>query len=275
MKKISAAIVDTYPNKKFAEIATRMVCNLPFINIIHTLSDHPILEGEAINFIEIPQIKNNNQYGSIILNKLDEIIKDEHVLIFQWDGLPLNPNNFRENFLDYDYIGAPDDHGWVGNGGLSLRSKKLLETLRKLNIDVDLKNPYDQPEDKIICTHNRKLLEQQGIKFAPAMVAREFSFESGYINKKAFGFHGVFNFPFFIHEAEILKYSDDIIARIGQPVSLITFLNNLKRENMLNVLQKILKDFHEKPNVLNAFYYLQANDPMSPSLQLFKEFGTP
>ena len=85
-------------------------------------------------------------------------IKYEKILIFQRDSVLCSKSKYRvEDFLEYDYVGAPwlvkdtQFNGRVGNGGLSLRSKSVmiqlltmypqkeqLEEFRKLNEDCYL-----------------------------------------------------------------------------------------------------------------------------------------
>lgn len=233
MPKISAVIVDTYSNKKFAATAIKIVQSLPFISEIFTFSDKPFTECLNVNYIKIEPIKSNNQYSQIILQNLPPIIKDSHVLVFQWDGFPVNINSWLPNFLDYDYIGAPcDEVGWVGNGGFSLRSRKLLEKISELKIAIDLENPFDQPEDVILCRHKKTLLEEHGVLFAPRELATKFSHEAGPVNKKAFGFHRADNFPFFIRESELIRFANDIVPRIGSPWTMCAYLENCYKENM-------------------------------------------
>ena len=116
---------------------------------------------------------------------------------------------WTSNFLNYDYIGAPwpipnDDFSYrdyfkniirVGNGGFSLRSKKLLSLAEELKLDWKSYFGYFN-EDGFICCHNRHIYEENGCKFAPIEVAKIFSHES-YIPEigdvKTFGFHGKHN----------------------------------------------------------------------------------
>ena len=268
--QISAVIIDTYPDKKFASLAIKMVQRIPFIENIITLSDAPFCEVENVKFIHIPPVRSNNEYGQVIFEQLPEIVTDEHVLIFQWDGFPINPNKWKNEFLNYDYIGAPAGN-WMGNGGFSLRSKKLLHKLRDLNITVDPSNPYDQPEDLIICTHKRSLLESNCIKFAPINIAAQFSFEAGLTNKNVFGFHAPFNFPIFFNESDLIKYADNIIPRISQPTSMILYLNSCLQHNMHELLRISLSHYQNKPNLLKVLHYLLATNPNSPLLKLFAD----
>ena len=71
-----------------------------------------------------------------------DLIPTDTFLVFQTDSIILKENKDRINeFLDYDYVGAPWNHyirgigGCVGNGGFSLRKKsKMLEILESKGI---------------------------------------------------------------------------------------------------------------------------------------------
>lgn len=80
----------------------------------------------------------------------------------------------------------------VGNGGFSLRSKKMLSLCAKLAKENAFQKSH--PEDLVICVYDRKLIEENGIKFAPYEVAKNFSFEGEFGERKdwngEFGFHG-------------------------------------------------------------------------------------
>ncbi len=129
-------------------------------------------------------------YSKFILKELYKYIHTKYVLIVQHDGFVRNPEAWTNEFLDYDYIGATwwyKDGKNVGNGGFSLRSKKLLELCANLPTNAT------HPEDHIICRDMRPYLESKGIKFAPESLANQFSFEGynqpgTYTNQ--FGFHG-------------------------------------------------------------------------------------
>ena len=137
-------------------------------------SSHP-------NIVKIPHISSVEAYSRFVIDQLHDYIDTEYVLIIQHDGFILNPEAWNPNFLNYDYIGAPVNWG-MGNGGFSLRSKRLFELLAKENVD------NCHPEDLIICRSLRPLLESKGVKFAPAEIAEEFSVENRTWNGQ-FGFH--------------------------------------------------------------------------------------
>lgn len=146
-----------------------------------------------INWVVIPPLKGIQDYNRIMLHGLAPHIRTSHVLIVQWDGFITHPTFWRSDFLAVDYIGAPWYHaghpGMVGNGGFSLRSKRLIETLASLQ-DLDT----TEPEDRVICVQRRAELEQaHGIRFASLEMAQDFSCEYGDY-RPSFGFHGMHNF---------------------------------------------------------------------------------
>ena len=123
------------------------------------------------------------------------------------------PDKCDDEWLKYDYIGAPwplvkdsyiDPFGnqhQVGNGGFSLRSKKLLEVPTKVEVPWETNNSdfYWMPpgvvnyhEDGNICVHNRHIFVEQGCEFAPVDVAVRFSQENRIPECEGitpFGFH--------------------------------------------------------------------------------------
>lgn len=109
------------------------------------------------------------EYTIFVLYSLYQFIDTEYALIVQEDGWVLNGRNWRKNFFDYDYLGAPihlarvkhqdrieylDGFQWtqmigragieiqfVQNGGFSLRSKKFLEAFTKFKLPYELPTP--------------------------------------------------------------------------------------------------------------------------------------
>jgi ADP-heptose:LPS heptosyltransferase len=146
---------------------------------------------DGVETIIIDSIKSKEEYSYFCIKELNKYINTTHCLVVQWDGYILNGDLWNEEFLDYDYIGAPwlySDGRNVGNGGFSLRSKTLLEILEKDDFISAL-----HPEDDAICRTYRPYLEETyGIKFAPQDLAESFSYELREPNQKTFGFHGGF-----------------------------------------------------------------------------------
>lgn len=161
--------------------------------------EHPLLqctkdiEFGCVRIIDNEPIHSKKQYSKWVIKELYKHVRTSHLLIFQWDGYVKNWKAWNNSWLEYDYIGATWGHqdGMnVGNGGFSLRTRRLMEI-----VATDFKITECHPEDAKICRHYRKYLETEyGIKFAPEEVARQFSIEGyGQGNRKyttEFGFHG-------------------------------------------------------------------------------------
>lgn len=145
---------------------------------------------------KIPTIKDLSEYSRIVLKELNDHIDTDYVLLIQYDGFIANGKNWSQDFLKYDYIGAPwtfHDIYQVGNGGFSLRSKKLLEVCLDENVKLlGGSNKNELLEDATICRYFRSYLEvMHKIKFAPLNVAEDFAYENGTkVSNKLFGFHG-------------------------------------------------------------------------------------
>lgn len=159
--------------------------------VLMTNLDRVGTRQEGIAYVQAPPIRNVHDYSQVMLTGIGQHVVGSHALVIQWDGFILRPDLWDEAFLRYDYIGAV----WpqfpktpVGNGGFSLRSRRLLDAMRDPEIVIR------HPEDKCIAITNRRCLETKyGIRFAPMEIAERFSVERTPWHP-AFGFHGFFNF---------------------------------------------------------------------------------
>jgi hypothetical protein len=153
-----------------------------------------MLSSRECDIVSINKLASVKDYSRFILKELGSYICTDFVLIVQWDGYVLDANAWRDEFRNYDYIGAKWawhlDGANVGNGGFSLRSKRLLDATSH----NDFVFHPELPEDEQICRSNREfLLDKFSIKIAPEEIADAFSYERTYLNKTTFGFHGLFN----------------------------------------------------------------------------------
>jgi hypothetical protein len=163
-------------------------------NIDKYYSDNPEIEFEEM----IYNISDINTYSKYMIYELHNHVDTEFSMNIQDHGFIINPSIWTDEFLEYDYIGAPwcwsensyvtpfGENIRVGNGGVSLRSKKLLEVPLKVDIPFDCTtgdfykhfNANNFAEDGNICVHNRHLFIEHGCKFAPVELAAKFSYES-------------------------------------------------------------------------------------------------
>jgi tetratricopeptide (TPR) repeat protein len=160
------------------------------------------VDDPGIEVRTIAPLASRDDYSRFVLASMRDHIDTPHLLLVQWDGYALNPAAWRDEFLDCDYIGAkwfwaPEGQR-VGNGGFSLRSRRLLEALR------DPRIVPTEAEDVTIGRTYRTLLERDhAIRFATESLADQFAFEAAYPIGLPFGFHGLYNFCRVVPENEL------------------------------------------------------------------------
>lgn len=164
------------------------------------LTSEKVTAPEKITVIPIEHLDYDG-YSHFMLYRLKDYIDTDFVLTVQHDGYVLHPEKWDDSFLKYDYIGAP----WqpnihftpqgknirVGNGGFSLRSKKLLDAPTALALPFTDKETGFYHEDGVLCVYHRMRLEEVGILFAPVSIAARFSRERWCKDSRLFpfGFH--------------------------------------------------------------------------------------
>lgn len=150
---------------------------------------------ENIDSVVISRITSKKQYSDFIIKELYKYIDTDYILICQWDGYILDGSCWDEEYKQYDVVGS----AWLevdgfncGNGGFSLRSKRLMKIL-----GTDDNIVCTHPEDAIIGRTYRPYLETKyNIKFAPDDVCDRFAYELREPNQPTFGFHGYFHKPY-------------------------------------------------------------------------------
>lgn len=147
----------------------------------------------GITVVPIARIASSHAYSDFLLADMVDHIDTTHCLVAQWDGHVLDAAQWRPEFLDYDYIGASwpqfsDGHD-VGNGGFSLRSRRLMMLCR----DPAFRSCH--PEDIAVGRINREWLESKGMRFAPRVIADLFSAERAGDVSNSFGYHGAWLMP--------------------------------------------------------------------------------
>lgn len=195
-------------------------------------TDSAIDAGPARS-VPIETIASKERSSEFIFRDLARHIQTSHVLMIAWDGYVIDPGAWIDEFLRYDYIGArwtgrTDDLS-IGDGGFSLRSKRLLDALQ----DPRFTTP-GHPEDELICrTYRRQLEDEFGIIFADPMTADRFAFGRHEPRGPTFGFHGVFNLDRVVAEpdlAALLDLVNDEFAKSPEMAELL--LKYFRRDRM-------------------------------------------
>jgi len=157
---------------------------------------------DCVEFCQCEPILSLEDYSRFMIYELDRFIDTDHCLVIQRDGVVVYPGMWRDAFLEYDYIGAPwpEDEAFrnregriirVGNGGFSLRSKRLLGIANKERIPF-IARQQALHEDTFICALHRHVYEANDIRFADIDVAKYFAHEIAVPEIKGikpFGFH--------------------------------------------------------------------------------------
>lgn len=164
------------------------------------------IEWGAVKYVQQGDIVDINSWNKAVIYDLHNYIDTDFAMFIHGDGYIINSDAWRDEFLNYDYIGAPwplpkDDYSYltpkgelvrVGNS-VSLRSKRLL-TLPS-HLGLEWRSYYGNTnEDGFLCVHNRDILKECGMKFAPLDVAKYFSKEHEIpenVGLKTFAFHSL------------------------------------------------------------------------------------
>jgi hypothetical protein len=194
--EVTLICIDCLDSKRAINAMELCLKQVPFKNVKFLTS----LETDYQYAVKIPRIGSIQEYSRFCIQELHKYFDTSHVLIVQHDGWILNPECWNDAWLEYDYIGCQTgnwgeqgDNGKGGNGGFSLRSKKLSVLTEKICINY-------HAEDTAIsmasgrCNGYRSELEGAGCKIATNNVMFKFGCEIfGGINelreKNTFGQH--------------------------------------------------------------------------------------
>lgn len=200
LKNVTLCAVASTQIKETIEALRKSMRGVSYARVIFITHEDLSLDRYGIEVIKIDKM-DYKEYNLFILYKLKDYIASEFVLIVQYDGYVLRPSRWDNRFFEYDYIGAPWKKNLhfltdgtnirVGNGGFSLRSKKMLNAPSELNLSFTDNNTGFFHEDGFLCVYYRNVLEKHGIKYAPVEIASIFSRERWCSDSKffTFGFH--------------------------------------------------------------------------------------
>lgn len=165
------------------------------------------VEWGGVKLIWDEKIKNINDWNYKMIYELHNYVDTDFAMVIHADGYVVNPSSWKDEFLNYDYIGAPwplpvDNFSYltpkgelirVGNS-VSLRSRRIMELPQKLGLVWKSYYGYSN-EDGFLCVHHRDLLIDNGCTFAPLEVAKHFSKEHEIAENveitKPFAFHSL------------------------------------------------------------------------------------
>jgi len=148
---------------------------------------------EGVEYVQIEPLTPNIM-NSFALKELPKYYTHDYVLSIHDDGFVINPHNWRDEFFEYDFIGAPwptlywNTKNRVGNMGFFLKSRKFAQLELQINYICG-------PNDWLVTNYYYDDFLAKGCKYASIEVAAKFSLELPIPEvphdlSKTFGFHG-------------------------------------------------------------------------------------
>ncbi len=173
------------------------------------LTDKPELFEDEGRFVSVPDFPDKVSWSRCRWNDIAPHLKTSHMLYTEWDAWIFDASMWRDEFLNYDYVGAPwwyTDYKNVGNGGFSLRSTRLTRYLRK---NRDKFPCISSVDDDLLCRKYRPDLESIGFVWAPQDLAKDFAFEIVRPDPlKTFGFHAMGNWHLVLDEDQLAQRAE-------------------------------------------------------------------
>lgn len=199
---VAVATTEVEATAKALEFSTR---HLSFDRVLLLSHYNPEPGASTYEHIAIQPFSSVGEWGKFVVFELHRHIHTDHIILVHADGFIVNPQSWDDEFLNYDYIGAPwplpkDDFSYrdhfgniirVGNS-VSLRSTKLLKMPSEIGLDWASADHGFFHEDGFLCVQNRHILQNHGIAYAPLPVACRFSREKPIRENKGiepFAFH--------------------------------------------------------------------------------------
>jgi len=154
-----------------------------------------------------PTINHIDNFNEYFFRKLYKHVDTEYCLTIQYHAWIATSSLWTNEFLNYDYCGAPwkiidgaymandGTRSRVGNGGLSMRSKRLLSLPEQKGWNLRSEQGWKNEDGNICCYYKKEFLEE-GIKYAPVELAAQFSYENPVPENQgvpSFGFHKFMN----------------------------------------------------------------------------------
>lgn len=146
-----------------------------------------------INYVKIEK-QTPGMMNTFAIKELPKYYTHDYILSIHDDGFVINPHLWTDEFLQYDYIGAPwpqfhwNKRNRVGNMGFFMISKKFA------NLELQI-NYINGPNDWLVTNYYYDSFVGDGCKYAPLEIACKFSMELPILEcphdlSKTFGFHG-------------------------------------------------------------------------------------
>ena len=199
---VAMTSVNIYETVKAMKYSMR---DIEFGDAVLITDKKPWYLPKSIRYSHTSKLDSIDAFNYKMVYELKDHIKTDYCLVVHADGFVIHPELWRDDFLDYDYIGSPwplptndyayrDSNGEISRVGnsVSIRSMKLLKYPSEHNLKWE--KVYDDVynEDVFLCCTHKNEMERDGLKWAPIEVAVHFAREHALPENKGiepFAFH--------------------------------------------------------------------------------------
>ncbi len=164
---------------------------IDFGEVVLVTHKKPFRLPKGITYKHCDRIDDIDKFNHLIAYDLGNYVDTDYCILVHYDGFIVHPEKWKDEFLQYDYIGSPwpmpdeehfcyyDEEGRISRVGnsVSLRSKRLLEYPAKAGFKWKPAPDGMYNEDIFLCCMNKCALENAGMRFAPVEVAAQFGRE--------------------------------------------------------------------------------------------------
>ena len=255
MKHLTIAIIDT-AHHVLASRAIDKALEITNAKSVLVLSDRDFYPGSK--YVNIEAIPNKFEYSKLMLKELGKYVDTDYILNIQYDGMPIDSSNWQNEFLCYDYIGAPwrwyPEPYRVGNGGFSLRSRRLMDCCLSDSF-IFISGLEQCQEDVHIGILYKDWLSKKGIKYAPVQLASKFSAEEPGGKFNSFGFHGTLCLPFYLDDEYLSFYISQLTEKMLQSAQHIRLIFSLiAADRRQQIKQFMVRALILRPNFREVLY---------------------
>jgi hypothetical protein len=210
LKNTTLVIVATRAHAMSRVAIEDCLAKADFAEVIIYTDDRDKIVVPGARYFYAPDFPNKKLAGEFYYSGAAANVTTPFGLYIEWDGGIFDAKNWRPEFFEYDYIGAPwtlttDDHR-VGNGGFTLMSNRLGAFLCNERKRFPVCTDFD------VCRKQRSALEAAGgFKWAPYDVAAKFAWELTPRPTDNFGYHATFTWPFMLPKEELIRRTEMMI----------------------------------------------------------------
>lgn len=204
LKDVTLTIVTSVKHEQNVRAMKKSMDGIKF-GAVKFISDINPGLPDNVEYIQCDKLSYDG-FSEFTFLKLHNYIDTEFSLLVHHDGFIVRPDLWTNDFLSWDYCAAPwpysetsyvtdyGEHVRVGNGGVCLRSKKILELPTKLGLKLEERQGFYN-DDGNFCVYHRKTMLDNGIKYTPIDLAAMFSTEIWIpgVSRESFAFHGFGN----------------------------------------------------------------------------------